>query len=510
MTSRPPNILLVTVDQWRGDLLGTAGHPFARTPTLDALAREGTRFARHTCQAYPCGPARAGLVTGLYAHKHRAITNGTPLDARHPTLFTELRRAGYLPTLFGYTDTAPDPRGRSERDPDLADYEGVCAGLAVDTLLVERATPWLAHLRGRGVAIPDPDAGREGVFARRGFGEAAVFAAEDSETAFLADRFLAWLGVAGAKPFCAHLSFVAPHPPFAAADPWHRLVDPASVSMPVRGTAPAVERAQHPLVGALLDAATLRSFAPGLDGPPEAADEATIRTVRATYAGLAAEVDHHLGRVVAALREDGRWDRTVVVFTADHGEQLFDHWMLGKAGYFDQSAHVPLILRDPRPASDGGRGRTVEHFTESIDLLPTLLALAGLSAPRNCDGQSLLPWLAGDTPPGWRDEAHWSFDFRDVRTRRMERALGLPSTWCNLQVVRTDRLKYVHFAGLPPVLFDLREDPHELINRAGDPACAALRGEGLDRMLTWRQRFEEETLTGYLLRDGFAQDQGRP
>src|SRR5260370_33131680 len=104
----PLNILLITADQWRGDLLGSAGHPFARTPNLDALARSGVRFAQHYCQAYPCGPARASLVTGLYAHKHRSIRNGTPLDARHPTLFGEARRAGDAPLLFGCTYTTSD------------------------------------------------------------------------------------------------------------------------------------------------------------------------------------------------------------------------------------------------------------------------------------------------------------------------------------------------------------------------------------------------------------------
>ncbi len=501
MTAARPDIILITADQWRGDLLGSALHPFARTPNLDALARESTLFARHYGQAYPCAPARAGLVTGLYAHKHRVVSNGTPLDASHPTLFTELRRAGYRPTLFGYTDTALDPRGRPPGDPDLGDYENVCPGLAVDTLLTERATPWLAHLKARGHAIPDPDAGRNAVYEQRGFGEPAVFAADDSETAFLTDRFLSWLSVAGAEPLCAHLSFIAPHPPFAAAAPFDALVDPDSVTLPLRGADPEVEMAQHPLTAALVTGTDLRGFAPGLVGPAGAADERTIRKLRAIYAGLAAEVDHHIGRIMAALKAAGRWDNTVLVFTGDHGEQLFDHWMLGKAGYFDQSAHVPLILHDPRPAADPGRGRTVTAFTESIDVMPTLLALAGLSPPPDADGASLLPFCAGETPARWRDEAHWSFDFRDPRGRRFETLFGLPSAWCNLQVLRTERLKYVHFAGQPPVLFDLAEDPHELVNRAGDPGARALQLEGLDRMMTWRQRHEDAGLTRFICRD---------
>ena len=176
MTAAPLSLLLVTADQWRGDLIGCAAHSFAVTPNIDALAREGTRFARHYAGAHPCAPARAGLITGLHAHKHRVVSNGTPLDARHPTLFTELRRAGHRPTLFGYTDTALDPRGRPPGDPDRGDYENVCPGLAVDTLLTERATPWLAHLRAKGYAVPDPDAGRGGVYARASFGEPTFFA----------------------------------------------------------------------------------------------------------------------------------------------------------------------------------------------------------------------------------------------------------------------------------------------------------------------------------------------
>ena len=502
-----PNLLLVTVDQWRGDLLGRRGHAFARTPNLDALTLEGTHFSQHYCQAYPCGPARAGLVTGLYAHKHRSVGNGVPLDARHPTLFAELRRAGYRPTLFGYTDTTLDPRGKPPLDPDNGNYENVCPGMAVDTLLTERATPWLAHLKAKGLRIDDPDAGREGIFRRRGFGQPTVFGAADSETAFLTDRFLAWLAVAGATPFCAHLSFIAPHPPFAAAAPFADAISPEDVSMPLRGASPQIEAEQHPLIAAIVSALAMRHFVPGGDELVRDQDETSIRKVRAIYAGLAMEVDHHLGRVFTALRESGRWNDTVVVFTADHGEQLFDHWMLGKTGYYDQSAHIPLIIRDPRPASNAGRSRSVRAFTESIDVMPTLLALAGLDAPPNCDGASLLPFCAGRTPATWRDEAHWSLDFRDIRSKRFERLFGLPSDWCNLQVVRTEKLKYVHFAGQPPVLFDLVEDPGELVNRADDPGARSLRLEGLDRMMTWRQRFEDRALTRFLSRDGqFTED----
>ena len=503
MTDDPAlNILLITADQWRGDLLGAAGHPFARTPNLDALARAGTRFAQHYCQAYPCGPARASLITGLHAHKHRSIRNGTPLDARHPTLFQEARRAGYAPRLFGYTDTTLDPRGLHERDPARGNYESAAPGIDVDTLLDERSTPWLAHLKRQGYRVDDPDAGREGIFGQAPFPAPAIFGPQDSETAFLTARFLDWLGVAGKTPWFAALSYVAPHPPFSAARPYQDLIEPADVPLPLRGTSPAVESAQHPLVRLLLDETHADQFAPGLSGPVRDLDDDRIRKLKAVYAGQAYEVDQHLGRVFAALKESGAWDRTLIVFTADHAEQLFDHWLAGKTAFYDQSAHIPLIVRDPREQADAGRGRVVEAFTGCTDILPTILGFAGLEAPRNCDGRDLLGFCAGEMPSGWPDEIHWAFDFRDVRTKRFETLLGLPSDWCNLQVVRTKTLKYVHFAGLPPVLFDLEQDPGEMVNRAAEPASTSLRIEGLERLLTWRQRSEDRALTGFLAHEG--------
>lgn len=504
------NILFITVDQWRADLFDQARKAGLALPHLERLAAQGTSFAQHYCQAYPCGPSRASLVTGLYAHKHRSILNGTPLDARHPTLFTELRRAGYRPRLFGYTDTTLDPRGKSPQDPDLGDYENVTPGLVVDTLLTESATPWLADLKAKGYDIPDPDLGREGVFAQRHFTQPTIFAAQDSESAFLADRFLSWASVAGKAPWCAHLSFIAPHPPFAAPAPYCDKVAAHATQSPLRGADLSVEQAQHPLMQALLGEISAEGFAPGLSGLAKDVDAKTIAQVRAIYLGQASLVDDCLGRIFAALEEMGLDARTVIVFTADHGEQLFDHWMLGKAGYFDQSAHVPLIIRHPHPDFDAGRGRVVPQFTQAVDLMPTLLDMAALSAPRNCDGLSLLPFCKGETPTDWRDAVYWSTDFRDSAAAFAAQGITLPSDWCNLQVVRTERLKYVHFAALPPVLFDLQNDPQELVNRAQDPDYTALRLEGMDRLLSWRQRHEDRTLSGLRAVRGRLQNEDDP
>jgi arylsulfatase A-like enzyme len=115
--SQQQNVLLIVVDQWRGDTLGVLGHPCIRTPHLDALCADGVTFRQHYTQAAPCGPGRASLLTGLYMMNHRVVQNSVPMDARHTNLALEMRKGGYEPGLVGYTTTTPDPRATSPRDP---------------------------------------------------------------------------------------------------------------------------------------------------------------------------------------------------------------------------------------------------------------------------------------------------------------------------------------------------------------------------------------------------------
>lgn len=489
-----PDVLFITVDQWRGDQTpGDAG--WFVTPNLDALAAEGTRFVAHFCQAYPCGPARASLLTGLYPHKHRSIQNGTPLDARHRTIFQAARATGYRPVLFGYTDTTPDPRRLAEGDPARGEYEGMAPGLDAGCLLTEQARPWIAHLLARGYRLSDPAAGRLRVFEQAAFGAPAIFDAEDSETAFLTDRVLDHLATQGPEPFFLHLSYIAPHPPFAAAGDWLDRTEPEMAPIPKGHRRNA---AAHPLLEAYREELDLSSFAPNLRGPVMDAPAETIRSIRHAYAAMAAEVDYHIGRVMDRLRAMDRWRNTIVVFSGDHGEQMFDHGLLGKLGWYDGSARIPLLIRVPGAVP----GVRVTRFTQSIDLFPTLVDLLGLEHDVNLDGHSLVPFLHGANPPDWRDAAFWSHDFRNLRDHTTERRFGLPSHLCNLHVVRTEMFKYVHFPALPPVLHDLSRDADECINLAEDPTARALRQEGVERLLQMRLSHENDELACFQAIDG--------
>ena len=502
---RKRNVLFITADQWRGDSLSALGHANAATPNLDALAAEGTLFRSHYTQASPCGPSRTSLLTGLYQMNHRSVQNGTPLDARHSTLALEARKGGYDPILFGYTDTSPDPRLRAPGDPALRTYSGVLPGMSTGCAMGEDLLPWRRHLKVRGYEIPERPLD---VFKAAGTSTApdgsfsaphTAFPAEDSDTAFIADLALHHLSLPDQAPWFLHLVFFRPHPPLIAPQPYNTLCNPGDVAPPRRAASPEQEGEQHPYLAHLLGRQETVGYYTEHETSIRALSEHQARALAATYYGLISEVDDQVGRVLRFLKDSGQYDDTLILFTSDHGEMLGNHWLWGKEGYFDDAYHIPMIVRDPRPEAAAGRGRVVDAMTEAVDVAPTVLDWLGLPVPPQYDGRSLLPFLEGGTPEDWRSEAHWEFDFRDPVGQEAEMALGLTSDECSLNVIRGGRYKYVHFAALPPLLFDLSEDPGETRNLAGDPARQPILLEMAQKMLSWRMIHDERVLANTLL-----------
>lgn len=498
MSTERPNILLITADQWRGECLGRLGH-LVRTPNLDRLAADGVLFRRHYASAAPCGPSRACLLTGMYLMNHRSGTNGTPLDARFTNVALEARKAGYAPALFGYTDTSLDPRGRDPNDPALATYENILPGFDAACYLPEDPKSWLKWLRAQGIETPEDEFDiylpRDDYPGAEGKGPSfppPVYGAEQSNTAFLAGEVIDYLGAQGGKPWFVHLSWLRPHPPWVAPEPYNSLYDAEAMPGFIRRDNREIEGQQHPWL----------AFQLGRSGFQAPADDVALRQFKATYYGLMTEVDEHLGRIVAWLKAHGQYDRTLIVFTSDHGEQMGDHWLLGKSGYFDQSFHIPLIVRDPAPAGDAARGTIVEAFTESVDVTPTILDFLGLEIPLTCDGRSLAPFLRGEVPADWRDAVHWEYDFRDIRGAAPEDALDLAIETSNLAVIADGQRKYVHFAGLPPLFFDRERDPGEFTNLAEDPAVAGDVLHYARKMLSWRMSHMDRSLSHWHLGPG--------
>ncbi len=489
------NLLLLTADQWRADHLDLDGTGPVPTPNLARFAREATVFLRHYGQAAPCGPARASLYTGTYAFNHRSITNGTPLDWTLTNLALELRRAGFEPTLFGYTDTSADPRVLPAGDPRLETYEGVLPGFSVGLLLPEAAEPWLDRLAARGYGRMTIEEAYD-----RPLSEPAFWRAEDSETAFLVDEALAWLARwPRGRSWCLHVSLIKPHPPWIVAAPWHARVDPRATTPPVRAADPRAQAALHPWLAALLE----RPFGGWLGrtfGGPGGLDPAAVARLRAAYGGLVAEVDAQIGRLLDAVRARGEWDDTFVVITSDHGELLGDHWLLGKGAFFPQTFHVPCLIRDPRHPA--GHGRRVRAISEHVDLMPTILEAFGLHVPRQCDGYPLSGFLTGDQPARWRTSAHVELDFRDGEEPGLASSLGLAPDEASLAVDLSDRFACVRFAALPPLLVDRVADPAWTRNRAAEPGALPVLLEATSRLLELRLRRADRRLTGCRLAPG--------
>ncbi|WP_374368678.1 alkaline phosphatase family protein [Dongia sp.] len=516
MTSRR-KVLFISADQWRGECLSALGHPVVKTPHLDALIANGALFKQHFTVVAPCGPARASMQTGLYLMNHRSGRNGTPLDARHTNIAQEVRKIGLDPTLYGYTDTSADPRGRPANDPALRTYEGPLPGYTIGMLFPEYMRLWMNDLRAKGYKFN----GREDVYQPKpGFQKPAdrghryiptLFSAEDSDTTFMADKVIDWLGDHREQDWFMHCVFLRPHPPVITPEPYNALYDPAKIPLPARKSSPEEEARQHPHVKAWID--KLRAPSNYDEHNPNnlvTMPDLELKQMRACYYGMMNEVDDAVGRIIARLKETRQYDSTLIVFTCDHGEMGGDHYSWGKELYFDPSFYIPLIIRDPRRQADAGRGRHVDAFTESVDLMPTMLDWLGMEIPAQCDGRSLLPFLEGRQPSNWREEAHMELDFRGGPNGGLngEELFGLDSNDCQVAILRGKRWKYVHFAAMPPLLFDLSSDPAEMNNLAGDPAHAGIMLEMAQKLLSWRLRHQEHVLSNYHVGAEGLEDRG--
>jgi arylsulfatase A-like enzyme len=406
---------------------------------------------------------------------NRVVANGTPLDDRFENIARVAGRAGYRSVLFGYTDQGVDPRTVLPGDPRLSTYEGVLPGFDAVLDLTGPMTPWIDHLRRLGHDVAD---------AAEALGAEDRWPVEHSITRFLTDAAIRYLD-AHPEPVFAHLSYLRPHPPYVAAGEFATMYDPESVGDPV-----AVPALAPRLLGRLRSVEEFRA--------PD--DPGAMRRLRAQYFGMISHVDTELGRLFDHLRASGRWDRTVVIVTADHGEQLGDHGLIQKAGFYEPSYHIVGFVRDPRHAATAGR--VVDAPTENVDILPTICDVIGVPIPAQCDGFPLTPFLRGEEPPTWRNAAHWEWDWRAATIERMRGAPEWP--WDrrleqrSLAVRRSRTRAYVSFGDGTSACFDIATDP----TWATPVTDAAVLHAEADALLAWRAQHLERTMTGMLLQDG--------
>lgn len=481
MTKRK-NVLFIMCDQLRYDYLSCAGHPTLKTPNIDRLAARGVRFTNCYVQSTVCGPSRMSAYTGRYMRSHGSTQNGIPLRVGEPTIGDHLREIGVRTTLIGKTHMVADQEGMQRLGIDPKSIIGVhvaqCGfepyerddGLHPSTDY-DPDPAYDRYLRDLGFDDDNPwehwansGEGEEGEdfngWLLTHADKAARIPEEHSETPYMTRRAMRFIEEAEAKgeSWCAHLSYIKPHWPYIVPAPYHAMYGADDVKPPVRAEPERVD--PHPVLAAFQRERYSVNFS---------RDEVREKVIPA-YMGLIKQIDDQMGVLFDFLEKRGLFDNTLVVFTSDHGDYLGDHWLGEKYMFHDVSVKVPLIVYDPSSEADATRGTVRDDLVEMIDMAPTFLAyLRGAGKPHILEGRSLLPLLRDAGATNGRRHAISEYDYAGERARL---ALDLPVSECRLYMITDGRHKLVTGPHVPPMLFDLENDPDELDDRGRDPAMS--------------------------------------
>ena len=427
---KPQNLLFILSDEHNKKITGAYGHTMIRTPHLDRLAARGTRFTSAYTNCPICVPARASLATGRYVHEVRCWDNAIAYDGTPPSWGHRLMDQGHRAVSIGklhYTRNAPATNGFDEEILPLHIVDGLgdLLGLIRDELPVRTGSRKLG-----------PEAAR---------GESEYTAYDRAIT----DAAVRWLKQDAArhrdKPWVLTVGYVAPHFPLVAPPEFFDLYPESAVPWPSQYAQD--ERPRHPFLDAMRGC---MQYDAGFS------DAAMVRRAITAYFGLVSFLDHNIGRVLAALDEAGLTGDTRIVYSSDHGDNLGARGMWGKSTMFEESAGIPLIV-----AGEGvPAGRVSDVPVTLADAFPTILQCVGAIAHADdagLPGQSLL-----DIANGRARER--------VILSEYHAAAAIAATY----MIRHGHYKYVHYVGMPPMLFDLASDPQELRDLGRDAAYAAV------------------------------------
>lgn len=460
------NVVLISIDTLRADHLGCYGHRFVKSPTIDALAREGVLFTQHIAAAPTTLASHTSLMTGTYPHTHGVFRNRRRVGDENVMLAEVLKAAGFA--TAGFVGAAP---------------------------------------LGPAVNFPQGFDHYDAVFDHSPSGSSSKRSAERPANE-VTDAVLAWLDrreKSGAdsgnerERLFLFVHYYDPHWPYKAPPPYERMYRTDSLaadgSMKVIAYVRNVLGRDHrtskspPVSGAA-------GQEPANSSKPADAGSASNLYPKGTYAQLTtvlkaeygAEItycDHHLGRLIDGLKRYDLLDSSLIIFTSDHGETLDEHVDLFNHGnsVFDTEIHIPLIMRFPQGLYGG---RSVSHLGSNIDVMPTILDLLGLARPEGIEGQSFAGVFDGVNSTRSPVFAEATQPWNPKRSRRK-------SVWPsndNFQCVRT--LTYKYMFRIPDQQFgfyDLTLDPAEQINllEGGHDHDRALANDLKKRLTAWRQ-----------------------
>jgi choline-sulfatase len=411
-------------DEHNKRVLGCYGHPMIKTPNLDGLAARGTRFTNAYTNCPICVPARASFATGRYVHQHRCWDNALAYDGVPPSWGHRLMAQGHHVTSIGklhYARSGPQRNGFDEEILPLHIVNGVgdLLGLVRDELP-----------RRPGSARLGPEAGP---------GESDYTRYDRS----IAEETAKWLqsdkAKKAGKPWALYVGFVSPHFPLIAPPEFYAMYPENEVPWPEMYE--PSERPQHPFIDAMRKCLCY----------DDAFDEPMVRRALAAYMGLVTFLDDNVGKILRALEAGGLAANTRIVYGTDHGDNLGTRGLWGKSTMYEESAGIPLILAGP----DVPQNNVCATPVSLVDGFQTFISALG-AEPHADDaglpGHSLLDIAQGYVP---------------ARTILSEYHAAGAMT--GSYMIRHRQYKYIHYVGLPPMLFDLDADPNEKHDLGRDP-----------------------------------------
>ncbi|MBO9606733.1 MAG: sulfatase-like hydrolase/transferase [Paenibacillaceae bacterium] len=447
--ARRPNIIFLIADDHRYDGIGAYGNPVVRTPVLDRLAAQGALlesvYIMGGQSAAVCVPSRASLMTGGNVFRTTAASSTAETENRRlwelnpalPTFPQLFRERGYHTFATGKWHNGKESFARS-----FADGAGIFFGGMGDHVGLP-VQPYDPHGE-----FPDSDAKPSEAFSSELFADAAV-------------DFIG--SYRGEEPYLLYVAFTAPHDPRTPPPEYAALYAPDEIPLPDN------YMARHPFDNGEL-AIRDEELAP-LPRTPEA-----IRRHLADYYGMISHMDAQIGRILQALRDSGREEDTLIVYTADHGLALGQHGLLGKQNLYEHSIHIPLVIAGPGVP----QGVTVGGLGCQMDIFPTLCELAGIDCPETVEGRSLAPLIAGQA------EAVRPDVFAVYKD--MQRMVS-DGRWKLIRYYRSDGK-----GAAGRQLFDLETDPWEMNNLLAWDGYADRLSQMERRLLEWQRQVGDPLL----------------
>lgn len=427
----PKNVVLILADQMRADITYHEKYGFVQTPHLDRLAEGGTRFTSAFCQSPVCGPSRAAMLTGRYPQQNGVTNNRCLLEAGERTIGHHLRDHGFHAAAFGKTH-GQNPGFTFAAEPPLVPSLGTSTWGPVKKPPADKKESNRRIEPLVGVFEGTTEEHFDFVVAR----QAADYVSARTDD----ERFFLFVGLHG------------PHPPFLPPREFADLYRPEQIDLPSvdgeSGSRPAFQTAYRKSWQSL------------------SADEQRAMTV--AYLAQISHVDAATGLILDAIDAAGRAQDTVVVFSADHGEQLGEHGLIGKFNnFYDASARCPLIMRAP---GTGTPGTTTAGIVEHADVYPTICELLGIPIPNRVSGRSFTSLLV-DPETDHREFATCFLESKPVHEIAAEETVP----FVRGMMIRTGEWKLNLYNNDSAELYHVRTDSNELHNRIDDDSAQATR-----------------------------------